>query len=757
MQIKLIYKGVIAVILLSFILVGCSEDLFVGEKRRNKKPEVWLSSGPIEGDTVSYLIHFYWGGWDPDGEIAYYEFAIVDGHPFGFDPEDTMGLDKWHKTQKHDSIFVMSADVFSKDTTIVVGSDAREYSIYDKSHTFFIRAVDDKGLRSDTEYSSFTAWTFAPTAEITYPKGARTLNRIITIKWKGSDPIDSPNNSKEPDSVRYLLTVVPDTFPSPRDYYLVQDLNKNPMKYEHLWQDWVYYRAPEDSGRSVILGKNKPLVLGRNYLFAVQAKDDAGAVTSIFKLIKSQMDRGNVLSFSVGVQMGPLITLKEKFLGTHRFIAENTPPVKFDLPPGVSLSFSWTADASSYAGEVVAYSYGWDVDEINNPDSWEVYRDPFARTAPEKTFYSGVHRFYVEAVDNANTRSIGIVEINIIPFTMTRNLLFIDDYYSTDFVQRDWAIPTETQHDQFWMGLCSKAEGFDPEQDVYDSKDYNYNPPDIKVISKYKNIIWVYNSSRYDAAWQKLVKFYPESFSSPPGMLLNYLPIFLTKGGHIMTSGDGKRMGGLAAVIPIDGMQFPMNLKCDFIQISDECNKDTSSVDCMAYKDYCVTVLDKITPVAYRQDERMPPRRLEDYDAFRYAYKDTTDEVTSNYPLFPSRLDLWEEITKPGRFYSIYDFDLVELYDTEYWMEITGVNSQPCFHPIYRMKTENTGSVINDAVIAIWITKYEDIVPDVDAGIAVAAPSIHFGFPLWYFEHDKIEQIVEIIFDKWGILKNGTK
>ena len=44
------------------ILIGCSEDLYIGEKKLNKPPEVWLSSGPVEGDTTGYQVHFYWGG-----------------------------------------------------------------------------------------------------------------------------------------------------------------------------------------------------------------------------------------------------------------------------------------------------------------------------------------------------------------------------------------------------------------------------------------------------------------------------------------------------------------------------------------------------------------------------------------------------------------------------------------------------------------------------------------------------------------------
>jgi len=93
----------------SFLVFGC-ENTFLGSGERNSPPEVWLSSGPVEGDTTGYQVHFYWGGWDPDGEVKSYEFVVTDGNPYGFNPEDTTGLDKWTRTAVHDSVFRDSAD-----------------------------------------------------------------------------------------------------------------------------------------------------------------------------------------------------------------------------------------------------------------------------------------------------------------------------------------------------------------------------------------------------------------------------------------------------------------------------------------------------------------------------------------------------------------------------------------------------------------------------------------------------------------------
>ncbi|MCK4237296.1 MAG: hypothetical protein KAX38_09280, partial [Candidatus Krumholzibacteria bacterium] len=58
-------------ILCGFVLLfGCSGESYFGNPENNISPEVTLSSGPVEKDMTGYQVHFYWSGWDPDGEIA---------------------------------------------------------------------------------------------------------------------------------------------------------------------------------------------------------------------------------------------------------------------------------------------------------------------------------------------------------------------------------------------------------------------------------------------------------------------------------------------------------------------------------------------------------------------------------------------------------------------------------------------------------------------------------------------------------------
>jgi hypothetical protein len=742
-------------------MLSC-EKTFIGPREENSPPEVWLSSGPVEGDTTGYQVHFYWGGWDPDGEVKRYEFVVAPGNPYGFNREDTTGLDKWTSTSSHDSVFRVSANDRSR---IVWANNKPVYTRYDKTHTFFLRAVDLEGGRSPAVYRSFTAWTLAPYVQIDRPPApavvtVSSLSRVITFGWTGKDPIDSADNLQDPDSVRYLYSQVVDTTGTYRpEFNIVDDLNANPWRYEKKWSPWIWYRAGGDSGRVTVLGDDEILEMNMSYIFAVQAKDEAGAVTGIFDRLK------NVRQFIVSQQAGPILKITEPFLGGFSFLGSNVTAEKRDLPPGVPLKFSWHADASSYGGQVVCFQWGWDVADVNNPSDWDSDCSPY-NLAMAKTWYAGVHTLFVRVVDNAGTETLGQIEINVIPFLMDRNLLWVDDFPSGDFKQEDWAMPTEKQHDDFWLGLCSRATGFDPLRDVYDAA-YGYNTaaPKVSLISRYKNIIWTYSSSTRDGAWDDVVLFTPESLIGQGTVVkVNYLALFLAKGGHVLTEGNSDQSGGLASCLQPGARMFPMNLKCEIVANADGCEGDTSGVNSYAYKDYCVTMLDKIVG-ALRTDNDMPRRQVRNYDCMTNAYK-TNDAWNDSIPGMPDNLELWSEITASGRFFDPEacadpnspkpcGFTLLEVYDPQYWMDRNLVSSQGCFHPIYRMHAKRLDSALNEGAIALYITKYANITPDAEGGLEVAAPSFHFGFELWYFNRDQVNAIINTIFNKWQILASS--
>jgi hypothetical protein len=431
------------------------------------------------------------------------------------------------------------------------------------------------------------------------------------------------------------------------------------------------------------------------------------------------------------------------------------------FPTGLEMNFSWKADASEYGGKIVGYRYGWDVSDINRKNDWAVRFSLEHTSAPPIAFQSGVHTLYVEALDNMGAITLGKIEISLISFTMERNLLWVDDFPSIDFPQYDYAFPTEKEHDAFWLGHCAKAAGFDASRDVWDvNNSFGGLPPQLSLITKYKNIIWTYSWDPSHGAWDDVIRFTPESMIGSSIPQINYLSFFLAKGGHLLTEGMSDRTAGLAAILPLmpGSAGFPLNIKCEFLGNSDGCEGDTSSVNSYAYRDYCVTMLDKINGL-FRTDSDMPMRKIRNYDCLYPGTVKSTDVWHDRVPGMPGELNLWSEILKPGRYYAPNEpgslpggFTPVEIYDPAYWMNRTGVSSQSCFHPMYRMKSKNALSPLNNQTVALWITKYADVVPDVAAGVAVAAPSAHFGFELWFFDRPQVNQLIYVLFSEWQIV-----
>ncbi|HSG29130.1 MAG TPA: hypothetical protein VLA34_11670, partial [Candidatus Krumholzibacterium sp.] len=273
--------------------------------------------------------------------------------------------------------------------------------------------------------------------------------------------------------------------------------------------------------------------------------------------------------------------------------------------------------------------------------------------------------------------------------------------------------------------------------DVYDVMENNVEPPPLELLAHYKNVVWTYSNAQGLCAWRKLLL--RTNFDSP----VNYLPMFMASGGHLWTLGRSDlSVSGLKGVLP-DGALLPAHVGCP--DYGGYC-----SFDPMPSRDYGVTAVDCVLG-HFRTDGYMPYRSLE-RDAARYMYRDDSDPVALAHPGMPGPLELSEEVTCPVCFWDPDErgFYYVEVYDPYYWMSIFAMMTS-YIHPMYRMKSRNTLSPLNDQAVALWVTRYQDVVPAPAAGPAVAAPSAHMGFPLWFFDHDQAGQVADVIFGAWGI------
>jgi hypothetical protein len=549
-----------------------------------------------------------------------------------------------------------------------------------------------------------------------------------------------------PDGTRWLWHEIVDTngVYNP-GFDIIANLNANLERYDDWWSPWRSFAAPNDSGRTTIIGDDETVRAGRFYIFAAQAAGGDDAVSTTFGTDL------NVRLYRAQSSPGPLLTVTEPLLGRFNFIGQSQNPVTVPAPPGIELTFRWTADAGAYAGEVTGYRYGWD---ILDTDLWDAPYRPDLTSTHAAAFSSGLHTLTVEAVDLGGTVTRAAVAVETVPFPMERNLLWVDDFPGGAVQSPLYEMPSEDNHSAFWLEICARADGFEPSRDVYVCREQLQSPPGIAHIGLYKNIIWTYSSS--SAAWETTVRFTPESDIDQGGTQTSILSIFLVKGGHLWTEGRADRSGGLAAVLVPTARSFPVHLACEIAGNREDCAGDRSGVRSLPHRDYCISMVDKVDGTI-RQSDGMPYRATPHFDVMAYAYRDDGDIVTGRYAGLPARLDLRGEVTLPGRFFDPDSLDgiggmpYVEVYDPAYWMIERSVPNQTCFHPLYRMRARDPASALDHGTVAVWITRYEETVPDAAAGIAVAAPSVHFGFPLWFFGPAAADSIAAVIFEEWGI------
>src|SRR5512139_2091304 len=86
------------------ILAGCSKDAVAPPKPGAQAPSTELTYAPVENDTVSFRIRFYWSGSDTDGEVVAFHWIV--------DPPDSLigKPDRWVRTTGKDTTLLFLVD-----------------------------------------------------------------------------------------------------------------------------------------------------------------------------------------------------------------------------------------------------------------------------------------------------------------------------------------------------------------------------------------------------------------------------------------------------------------------------------------------------------------------------------------------------------------------------------------------------------------------------------------------------------------------
>jgi len=752
-------QAVATLVLLTVLLTaGCGNEPFIGDTVKNQPPEVWLSAAPPEGTADTYIIHMYWGGWDPDGEIAYYEYSITDNEYGAFDPADTSGSEKWSRVYSNDSTFTFTADQLA---------DSNASSLvtrFQRTHTFFIRAVDMEGMPSKMpDYRSFTTWTLSPSVHVQIPVRRQynpaNVPAITTYRWVATDYINTTQQKQEPDSVRWILHPV-----TSNHFQIAIDWIRKNLDSDE-WSDWHDYHAPGDTGK---FWTTPPTDFG-NYVFAIQAKDEAGAVTPVFDEIY------NVRRILVSRRTtGPQLTVTNQFIGSIATAVETTPITIIDLPAGVPVQFRWSANADDYGGTVVGYRYGWDIADLSDPDQWDVDWTPFTTTSAvsiPKTYFFGVHTFSIEVVDNSGSVSRIEVKVNIIQFTMARNLLLVDDYWEnpelSGFTITGGAVPSDEEHDAFWAEMLDDLDSFNSFSDILEVHGGDIFP--ISVLANFKSVIWNVTggwalTAQATPMLSSLVNFRSKdptkSVSSGGKVQPNILSLFMAAGGHVLVCGEQPLSLVINRAYFSTSLKFPLLFKFELEgeqtgRYGDQVGDNRYIGDeSFAYLDACVSHLD----VSYPNYNNL--RRHGENGCGVYTKRNVEllgegfREAIPLDPEFP-RLTLRPESAGPGKFYAPDSRGLnAEMYNSPYF-EFCGYVDKPgvrgCFEPIYANGCLNTSSVIYGAPVAFWSSTYAHVKPDITVG-AVAARSAFFGFEPVFFNPAQVKPAIEhIIYDEWQL------
>ncbi len=545
---------------IALVAAGCT----LIEKDRtpspNQRPEAILSGGPADGDPdVFYRVHFNWFGHDPDGRVVRFEWLLTNDEvtgPLIIDADIYARLAllgySWTSTTGFQTDLVVSADQFpdlaEPADSIYWEPDPLRFHA---QHSFFLRAVDDDGAVSALPaHRSFTATTLAPEVQITHPVdlgapgGYEDVATVLRFRWTGWDSLQD-GSVIEPDSSRFALYRQAD-LPLDEDSGLLLTL---PDSAWSPWRGWRDEDADGEAGGRQVLLRDLATSDGGYYHFFVQAKDEAGAVTSHFQ------DGVNLRRLHVVTSLAPQLRLTSPLFGLR--VDAGGATLDFEAPAELPISISWSASADAYGSEIAAYRFGWDLVDGDNDEEWSEWS--LAATSTQVSYPAGEHRLDVVCVDLAGNTNATQLVIQFVPITLERDLLVVDDYDNTPSGNPSvgwpngppytWGTFTLANADQetFWADLLADYGGYEPGVD-YLRLSPATPAPSLALLGQYARAIWeVKEAAPGECGLARLARFTDPYVTSAPRQDL--LSVWLETGGRLLLCGSRP----LHALLPLAG------------------------------------------------------------------------------------------------------------------------------------------------------------------------------------------------------------
>ncbi len=563
---------------LAVALVGCGKGKLNPLATTNLLPIVRITAAPIDTNATCnpdparscYSLTLDWVGFDPDGRVDHYQYAVDP-------PDPDQGDTTWIRTTDNEKRLVFNAPHLGPDSLLTL---LRGF------HTFVIAAVDNDGAVGPRTFRSFFSFTQAPTVNITNPRPSSstpTLPPSINITWNGVDE-DGVFTSK-PVRYKYILL-------GPNQANLISQVNSSGGA---VLRRLFAPDFPDSEGWTPTSGDSTSvqfsnLIPGAHYIFAVVAFDEAGAFSPVFSF------QTNMLQFDVGyaAAFGPSIRLfNESFFKIYppNYVPSPLTEARIEAPAGALLTFNWFVTPPPGASIVgIRWMLDGDVfdqtprtNELTDTKHWSTPTTLNPGSATIGPFAGGEHFFYVDAQDNTGLRSLATVHFNAIQSTFEKQLLVVDDtrFNGDSFSPLDghllapnvpWPVAAELDTFMYavggvpWTGkntnsprgiladygTAGNIQGI-PHVGEYDTLTTQIGIADIGVplatLGHYRHVIWMtdYNGATNSASGTSpLGPTTSLRFMSQDGQL-NTLGAYIRQGGAVWLMGGG---GALANLIP---------------------------------------------------------------------------------------------------------------------------------------------------------------------------------------------------------------
>jgi hypothetical protein len=481
----------------------------------NVEPNTRISAAPPERADASYSVHIYWFGWDEDGFVSHYEIAW----------ETT---DQWlGPIFATDSLFTVAASDTCCVPPLPEHGATPPDSIYEQFHTFYVRAVDNKGVPDpDPAHRSFNAKTIAPYTEIDFgPVTPQEWSPNIKLKWLGKD------DDGEVEQYRYAVSSVKE---------FIWDRGQDGKFIDYIaWIDTLSYRPlgpqPGDRGPSPWLTTMVDSVEflipeetteDKHVIFAVRAIDNAGAEErrldrcDVHSNGDDQRDvgEGNVSVFKVkNAAAGPRISLTSNVAGSKR--SGEAADVR-EVFAGDGIRFTWSAQPGENGVAVAGYSRAIDDTSQWTPFSPNDTEYPPSIDGVEQFWFPSIrdHAFFVRAIDFAGFIRVLVMNLEIFggPTFCEADDRYVVVVLDTDADQYIETQVLPTSYEESERGLIDYLfDGYD--YILYQTQ--GEEKPDLSLLNCASSVFWFTTSDIVSGDASSLFSYHVD----PPNALSSYV------------------------------------------------------------------------------------------------------------------------------------------------------------------------------------------------------------------------------------------